>query len=129
MIYNIGLLCKRFFRFVWKQHILLSLTNIHRDDVFFAAASTFLKQAFEGEYPKLLRLYNDLWRRLQQFSDSMVAECLELPPDDATCVDSQEKTSEVDDDFEWVILSCTVPSVINNFVLIIHSFIIFFNLF
>ena len=27
-----------------------------------------LKQAFEGEYPKLLRLYNDLWRRLQQFS-------------------------------------------------------------
>ncbi|XP_021370975.1 conserved oligomeric Golgi complex subunit 5-like [Mizuhopecten yessoensis] len=30
--------------------------------------STFLKQAFEGEYPKLLRLYNDLWRRLQQFS-------------------------------------------------------------
>ena len=31
-------------------------------------ASTFLKQAFEGEYPKLLRLYNDLWTRLQQFS-------------------------------------------------------------
>ncbi|XP_060069562.1 conserved oligomeric Golgi complex subunit 5-like isoform X3 [Ylistrum balloti] len=29
--------------------------------------SMFLKQAFEGEYPKLLRLYNDLWRRLQQF--------------------------------------------------------------
>ena len=131
MIYNIGLLCKRFFRFLLKQHILLSVTifaptNIHRDDVFFPAASTFLKQAFEGEYPKLLRLYNDLWRRLQQFSDSMVAECLELPPDDATCVDSQEKTLEVDDDFEWVILSCTVPSVINNFVLIIHSFIILF---
>ncbi|XP_068713905.1 conserved oligomeric Golgi complex subunit 5-like [Montipora foliosa] len=33
-----------------------------------AQASTFLKQAFEGEYPKLLRLYNDLWSRLQQFS-------------------------------------------------------------
>ncbi|XP_052679211.1 conserved oligomeric Golgi complex subunit 5-like isoform X3 [Crassostrea angulata] len=31
-------------------------------------ASMHLKQAFEGEYPKLLRLYNDLWRRLQQFS-------------------------------------------------------------
>lgn len=31
----------------------------------------FVKQAFEGEYPKLLRLYNDLWRRLQQFSISM----------------------------------------------------------
>ena len=42
--------------------------------VFFLAtvflASTFLKQAFEGEYPKLLRLYNDLWSRLQQFSST-----------------------------------------------------------
>ncbi|XP_078536437.1 conserved oligomeric Golgi complex subunit 5 [Lissotriton helveticus] len=33
-------------------------------------ASTFLKQAFEGEYPKLLRLYNDLWKRLQQYSQN-----------------------------------------------------------
>nr|XP_054543630.1 conserved oligomeric Golgi complex subunit 5 isoform X2 [Pan troglodytes] len=31
-------------------------------------SSMFLKQAFEGEYPKLLRLYNDLWKRLQQYS-------------------------------------------------------------
>ncbi|XP_022527248.2 conserved oligomeric Golgi complex subunit 5 [Astyanax mexicanus] len=31
-------------------------------------ASTFLKQALEGEYPKLLRLYNELWKRLQQYS-------------------------------------------------------------
>ncbi|KAM7439206.1 Conserved oligomeric Golgi complex subunit [Porites harrisoni] len=35
-----------------------------------AQASTFLKQAFEGEYPKLLRLYNDLWTRLQQYSSA-----------------------------------------------------------
>ncbi|KAM4614883.1 conserved oligomeric Golgi complex subunit 5 [Polymixia lowei] len=35
------------------------------------AASSFLKQAVEGEYPKLLRLYNDLWRRLQQYSASL----------------------------------------------------------
>ncbi|XP_059181753.1 conserved oligomeric Golgi complex subunit 5 [Centropristis striata] len=34
-------------------------------------ASSFLKQAFEGEYPKLLRLYNDLWRRLQQYNSSL----------------------------------------------------------
>ncbi|XP_066448023.1 conserved oligomeric Golgi complex subunit 5 [Eleutherodactylus coqui] len=34
-------------------------------------SSTFLKQAFEGEYPKLLRLYNDLWRRLQQYSQNL----------------------------------------------------------
>lgn len=34
-------------------------------------ASTFLKQALEGEYPKLLRLYNELWKRLQQYSASI----------------------------------------------------------
>ncbi|KAM3859175.1 conserved oligomeric Golgi complex subunit 5 [Diretmus argenteus] len=34
-------------------------------------ASSFLKQAVEGEYPKLLRLYNELWRRLQQYSASL----------------------------------------------------------
>uniref|UniRef100_A0A3Q3NLZ0 Conserved oligomeric Golgi complex subunit 5 n=1 Tax=Mastacembelus armatus TaxID=205130 RepID=A0A3Q3NLZ0_9TELE len=34
-------------------------------------ASSFLKQAFEGEFPKLLRLYNELWRRLQQYSASL----------------------------------------------------------
>uniref|UniRef100_A0A8C6BLR9 Conserved oligomeric Golgi complex subunit 5 n=1 Tax=Monodon monoceros TaxID=40151 RepID=A0A8C6BLR9_MONMO len=34
-------------------------------------SSMFLKQAFEGEYPKLLRLYNDLWKRLQQYSQSI----------------------------------------------------------
>ncbi|KAM9846149.1 conserved oligomeric Golgi complex subunit 5 [Aulostomus maculatus] len=34
-------------------------------------ASSYLKQAFEGEYPKLLRLYNELWRRLQQYSASL----------------------------------------------------------
>ncbi len=28
--------------------------------------SNFLKQALEGEYPKLLRLFNDLWSRLHQ---------------------------------------------------------------
>ncbi|XP_017170542.1 conserved oligomeric Golgi complex subunit 5 isoform X4 [Mus musculus] len=33
-------------------------------------SSMFLKQAFEGEYPKLLRLYNDLWKRLQQSSQN-----------------------------------------------------------
>uniref|UniRef100_A0A8C3WP07 Conserved oligomeric Golgi complex subunit 5 n=1 Tax=Catagonus wagneri TaxID=51154 RepID=A0A8C3WP07_9CETA len=34
-------------------------------------SSMFLKHAFEGEYPKLLRLYNDLWKRLQQYSLSI----------------------------------------------------------
>ncbi|XP_043944475.1 conserved oligomeric Golgi complex subunit 5 [Protopterus annectens] len=49
-------------------------------------SSMFLKQAFEGEYPKLLRLYNDLWKRLQQYSQSIqgslsVAGNAELLPD------------------------------------------------
>lgn len=39
--------------------------------MFCLAASMFLKQAFEGEYPKLLRLYNDLWKRLQQYSQNI----------------------------------------------------------
>ncbi|KAG7455953.1 hypothetical protein MATL_G00246540 [Megalops atlanticus] len=35
------------------------------------SASSFLKQTLEGEYPKLLRLYNELWKRLQQYSASI----------------------------------------------------------
>ena len=38
---------------------------------FIPAANMFIKQAFEGEYPKLLRLYNDLWKRLQLFTANM----------------------------------------------------------
>ncbi|XP_007943288.2 conserved oligomeric Golgi complex subunit 5 [Orycteropus afer afer] len=34
-------------------------------------SSMFLKQAFEGEYPKLLHLFNDLWKRLQQYSKNI----------------------------------------------------------
>uniref|UniRef100_A0A9J8A893 Conserved oligomeric Golgi complex subunit 5 n=1 Tax=Cyprinus carpio carpio TaxID=630221 RepID=A0A9J8A893_CYPCA len=33
--------------------------------------SSILFQALEGEYPKLLRLYNELWKRLQQYSASI----------------------------------------------------------
>ncbi|KYO38620.1 conserved oligomeric Golgi complex subunit 5 [Alligator mississippiensis] len=42
-----------------------------RDQFSTCLASMFLKQAFEGEYPKLLRLYNDLWKRLQQYSQNI----------------------------------------------------------
>lgn len=31
----------------------------------FDTGNTFLRQALEGEYPKLLRLFNELWRRIQ----------------------------------------------------------------
>lgn len=30
-----------------------------------SSGNTFLRQALEGEYPKLLRLFNELWRRIQ----------------------------------------------------------------
>lgn len=49
------------------QEFWESVTHILTEE--FTAASndsSFLKQAFEGEYPKLLRLYNDLWKRLRQ---------------------------------------------------------------
>uniref|UniRef100_A0A8C5NE61 Conserved oligomeric Golgi complex subunit 5 n=1 Tax=Gouania willdenowi TaxID=441366 RepID=A0A8C5NE61_GOUWI len=48
------------------------VTSTLRDEFLRATeAVSFLKQAFEGEYPKLLRLYNELWRRLQQYSSSL----------------------------------------------------------
>ncbi|XP_041820342.1 conserved oligomeric Golgi complex subunit 5 [Chelmon rostratus] len=48
------------------------VTNTLSEDFHNATeASSFLKQAFEGEYPKLLRLYNELWRRLQQYSATL----------------------------------------------------------
>lgn len=45
----------------------LSLAEMLSDELAKAAAeSTFLRQAFEGEYPKLLSLFNGLWKRLEQ---------------------------------------------------------------
>ena len=38
------------------------------------AEQTFIRQAFEGEYPKLVRLNYDLWTRLQQFSTPPAAD-------------------------------------------------------
>lgn len=38
-----------------------------------ASENTFIKQAFEGEYPKLLRLFNDLWKRLEPFTVGMTS--------------------------------------------------------
>lgn len=47
-------------------------------------ASSFLKQAFDGEYPKLLRLYNELWRRLQQYSTSLQGALTATPGSDSS---------------------------------------------
>ncbi|XP_043213901.1 conserved oligomeric Golgi complex subunit 5-like isoform X1 [Amphibalanus amphitrite] len=39
-----------------------------------AERQTFIRQAFEGEYPKLVRLHQDLWTRLQQFATPPAAD-------------------------------------------------------
>ncbi|KAH0616501.1 hypothetical protein JD844_027644 [Phrynosoma platyrhinos] len=49
----------------------IGANNNYDPGVISLVASMFLKQAFEGEYPKLLRLYNDLWKRLQQYSENI----------------------------------------------------------
>ncbi|XP_054655848.1 conserved oligomeric Golgi complex subunit 5 isoform X1 [Dunckerocampus dactyliophorus] len=61
------------------------ITNNLREEFHRATeASSFLKQAFEGEYPKLLRLYNELWRRLQQYSASLQGALINSGGTDAT---------------------------------------------
>ncbi|KAM9824237.1 conserved oligomeric Golgi complex subunit 5 isoform 3-T3 [Neosynchiropus ocellatus] len=59
-------------------------------------ASSFLKQAFEGEYPKLLRLYNELWRRLQQYSDSLHGALMSSGGMDITLDISTSETDGLD---------------------------------
>lgn len=67
----------------------------------------FLKQAFEGEYPKLLRLYNDLWKRIQQYSENIqrnfntngsTEHCTELQQID----DTQDIFMQKEQDYEYV---------------------------
>jgi hypothetical protein len=47
-----------------------------------AQASTFIKQALESEYPKLLRLFNELWQLLQQNPPISIQSTLGLSPTD-----------------------------------------------
>ncbi|PIK33380.1 putative conserved oligomeric Golgi complex subunit 5, partial [Apostichopus japonicus] len=52
-----------------------SLTYIVKEEfVSNANENTFIKQAFEGEYPKLLRSFNELWKRLEQFTVGMTSK-------------------------------------------------------
>ncbi|KAM5236602.1 conserved oligomeric Golgi complex subunit 5 isoform 5-T5 [Ctenodactylus gundi] len=61
-------------------------------------SSVFLKQAFEGEYPKLLRLYNDLWKRLQQYSQNIQGNFSAGGTPDL-CVDLQHTEDDTHDVF------------------------------
>lgn len=56
---------------ICKKKNVSSLSVLPVSLFYLCLASSFLKQAFEGEYPKLLRLYNELWRRLQQYSATL----------------------------------------------------------
>lgn len=77
-----------------------SLSTIF-DDLCRCADNTFLRQAFEGEYPKLLRLYSDLWRRLQHFLADLVDTGVSLVDTEPT--DSLSLVAEEEDkDFEYV---------------------------
>eukprot|EP00118_Oscarella_pearsei_P006868 m.32054 g.32054 ORF g.32054 m.32054 type:complete len:832 (+) comp31589_c0_seq8:1605-4100(+) len=51
-----------------------------------AHASTFIKQAFESEYPKLLRLFNDLGSRLSQRQPIIIQSTTLNPTDPPTDV-------------------------------------------
>uniref|UniRef100_A0A8C5KX04 Conserved oligomeric Golgi complex subunit 5 n=1 Tax=Jaculus jaculus TaxID=51337 RepID=A0A8C5KX04_JACJA len=61
-------------------------------------SSMFLKQAFEGEYPKLLRLYNDLWKRLQQYSQNIQGN-FNASGNADVCVDLQHMEDDMQDIF------------------------------
>ncbi|XP_072026015.1 conserved oligomeric Golgi complex subunit 5-like [Amphiura filiformis] len=61
-----------------------------------AHSSTFIRQAFEGEYPKLLRLYNELWKRLEQFATTMSTVTMETQPEPGT---PNEEIRESKDDY------------------------------
>lgn len=39
--------------------------------LYFISASSLIQQAFEGEYPKLLRLYNNLWNKVKPFKAAL----------------------------------------------------------
>ncbi|KPP74815.1 conserved oligomeric Golgi complex subunit 5-like, partial [Scleropages formosus] len=52
------------------QHLQKVLTK-KRDPVTHVCFIDEIVKALEGEYPKLLRLYNELWKRLQQYSTSI----------------------------------------------------------
>ena len=75
----------------------------------------FVKQAFEGEYPKLLRLYNDLWKRLQQFNISMtvpVSSFEVTAVEDLRKPDSYPQAKSDGKTYEWVLHSvCLSVSV------------------
>jgi hypothetical protein len=67
--------------------------------LFLFLGSTFIKQAFEGEYPKLLRLYNDLWKRLQQLSPKSAGSLADIVVHEESLLD-EDMFSQKSDKYE-----------------------------
>ena len=55
----------------------------------FPSASTFLRQTFDSEYPKLIRVFGELLARLEQFGPIEAT-----PPPSSYLTSSMVKTSE-----------------------------------
>lgn len=81
--------------------------------------SSFLKQAFEGEYPKLLRLYNDLSRRLHQFSITLTvtpSAGIELAASRDGDDDFFVQTEKAEQHYEYVVYCCLLRPVGLHFI-------------
>ena len=76
--------------------------------------NTFLRQVLDGEYPKLVRLYSDLWRRIQSLGGAALATSIDQMSVGAgsdaenissiVIVDNSPMTLSVDDnDYESVL--------------------------
>ena len=57
--------------------------------LFLSLASTFLRQTFDSEYPKLIRVFGELLARLEQFGPIEAA-----PPSSSYLTSPLVKTSE-----------------------------------
>lgn len=99
------------------------MTQALSSQVHTATNSMSAKQAFEGEYPKLLRLYNDLWKRLHQYNQNIQGTFNASGTVDLY-VDLQHMEDDTQDifiprkpDYEYVHLMKTLCCHVKDFVL------------
>jgi len=72
--------------------------------------NTFLRQVLDGEYPKLVRLYSELWRRIQSLGGASIDQQLSVggatePADSSMTVDNTSAMLSLsldDNDYELV---------------------------
>ena len=66
----------------------VKICKIMKDCLFNAQAkSNFVKQTFEGEYPKLVKLYEELWNKLKYTSNQFILSSVHLEIENSTEVD------------------------------------------